>query len=143
MKKLLKLTALFLLFITASTSCNKNDDDNQVQASIIGKWNYTSAGEVVNGQEVLSAYDHSAGCNKDNFEFKADGTGIQTEYNSSCVPNTYLSTYTKVGDILTQTESGETFTSTILQLDETTLKIRYTESIGNTTITSLLILTRI
>ena len=143
MKNALKLTALFLLVTLSFTSCNKSDDNGGgTSGNIVAKWNFSKIGSIINGQEVLTDYPNEAGCAKDNTQFKADGTEVSTQYNSSCVASTSSGTYTKSGDTLTVTEGGDTTTATILQLDDTTLKIKETETSGGTTTTYIVVFTK-
>lgn len=135
MKNALKVTALFLLVTLSFTSCSKSDDNSATSGNIVAKWNYSKEGEIVSGQEVLTDYQHEAGCTKDNVEFKSNGTFTFTEYGTNCVVSTYNGTYTKSGDTVVATALGSSTTLTVLQLDASTLKVKYTDTFDGTTTT--------
>ena len=137
MKNALKLTALFLLVTLSFTSCNKSDDNDgsTTSGNIVGKWNFSKEGGIVNGQEVLGDYQHQTGCAKDNVEFKSNGSVVSTEYSTNCAASTFTASYAKSGDTVTVTTSGDSTVLTILQLDSTTLKVKYTDTFEGTTTT--------
>ena len=143
MKNAFKLTALFLLVTLSFTSCNKSDDNGvTTSGNIVGKWIFFKEGTLVNGQEVLTDYQHEAGCGKNNIEYKANGISTYTEYNPNCVVSMFNGTYTKNGDTLVVIDGGYTITYTILQLDSTTLKVKYTDTFEGTTTTFVEIYTK-
>ena len=142
MKNAFKLTALFLLVTLSFTSCSKSDDNSGgTSGNIVGKWNLSKIGSIVNGQEVLTDHPNEAACAKDNTEYKTDGTVVQTEYSSTCSTGSFSGTYTKNGNTLTEIY-GSTIVYTILQLDDTTLKIKDTETFQGTTTTYITVFTK-
>ncbi|WP_339837586.1 hypothetical protein, partial [uncultured Flavobacterium sp.] len=56
MKKFKQVVLLFLVATVTLVSCNKDDDK---EASIEGKWEYSKEGTIVNGTESLSDYQHT------------------------------------------------------------------------------------
>ena len=118
-----KLALLFVAVLAVGvTSCSKDDD--AAGASLEGKWEYAKEGGIIQGQEVLTAYQHAAGCTKD-FALITATTIVDTDYyGADCLEETYTAAYTRNGNTITITEGGEIFTGTILQLDNTTLKIK-------------------
>ncbi len=70
--------SLFVLATTLLISCS-NDDDAVGQDPIIGKWNFFSLAEIVDGQ--VGTPVEGSECKKRGFlEFKEDGTLISTPY---------------------------------------------------------------
>jgi hypothetical protein len=125
MKNLRKLFGLLVvvLVIFSASSCS-NDDDSP---SIVGKWNFTKEGTIVNGQEVLVDYEHTAGCNKDNIQFSAAGTFVGKFYAEECLENTINGTWTKSGKTLTiDTGDIEPVVLQIMTLSGSTLKLKET-----------------
>ena len=117
---------LALLFVAAlaigTTSCNKDDDSSS--ASLEGKWEYSREGGIIQGQEVLTNYVHETGCAKDFAQISSTSIVDHEFSGSDCLEETYTLNYTRNGNTITITEGGEVFTATILQLDNTTLKIK-------------------
>lgn len=117
---------LALLFVAAlaigTTSCNKDDDSSS--ASLEGKWEYSREGGIIQGQEVLTDYVHTAGCAKDFSQISATTIVDHDFFGDDCLESTYTLNYTRNGNTITITEGGEVFTATILQLDNSTLKIK-------------------
>ena len=137
-----KLALLFVAVLAVGvTSCSKDDD--AAQASLVGTWEYSKDGAIIQGQEVLTPYQHAAGCSKD-FTVITATTIVDTDfYGSDCFETTSTVAYTRNGNTLTITDGGEVFTGTILQLDNTTLKIKgpeYTE--GSITYSDVTVFTR-
>lgn len=137
-----KLALLFVAVLAAGvTSCSKDDDSSS--ASLEGKWEYSKEGGIIQGQEVLSNYAHAAGCDKDFTQISAT-TIVNHEFSGDdCLESTYSETYTRNGNTLTFTDGTDVFTVTILQLDNTTLKIKgeeFTE--GGITYSDVTVFTR-
>lgn len=143
MKKRILLFAFVLTSLLTFNSCSSDDNSPSTSGNIVGKWEYYKEGEIVNGNEYLDLYVHSAGCTKDYSEFKSDGTFVDYYYNDVCSLNTDSGTYSKVGDILTRDDGFDAQQYTILQLDNSTLKVKFTYTDAGETFTSVLIFKRI
>jgi hypothetical protein len=142
-----KVTKAFLVVFVSSlflASCSKDDDNNSVSTSgnIVGKWEHTKDGVIVNNQEILEDYVHEAGCAKDNVEFKANNIVISTEYSSSCVANVYSQSYAKNGNTLTVTDGTDSTVLTVLQLDANTLKVKYIDDSEGSSVTYVEVYTK-
>ncbi len=118
-----KLALLFVAVLAVGvTSCSKDDD--AAAASLVGTWEYSKEGGIIQGQEVLTPYQHAAGCTKD-FTVITATTIVDTDfYGTDCFESTSTIPYTRNGNTITITEDGEVYTATIIQLDNTTLKIK-------------------
>jgi hypothetical protein len=129
MKKFKQLVLLFLVASVTLVSCNKDDDE--AAAALEGKWEYT---QETNDVGVLEAYQHTPGCNKDYTEILAGGTIRDYSYDengSGCEEYIYSATWTRSGNNISVTDSGETFTSEITELTATTLKIKSTDPLDS------------
>jgi hypothetical protein len=140
MKNTLKFASIFLLVALSLISCSKDDDGPSTSGNIVGKWEFFKEGEIINGNEILTNYEHQAGCTKDNVEFKTDGSFVDSYYYEECELETSIGTYTKSGNTLT-TDDG--FDVTIVELNSTTLKVKATYDDEGETITSLVVFKRI
>lgn len=118
-----KLFFAAILAVLLFSSCSSDDS----QASIVGVWKFNRVGGVVSGEEVLTPYDHSPGCGKDNTEFRANGTIVDTYYSTDCEAVPHTGTYTKQGNTLTITLSDGPNVFTILKLTSTILKVKNDE----------------
>ncbi len=117
-----KLAILFIALTASLTSCN-NDDDATTTAELQGKWIYSQEGSILNGQEVLTNYDHETGCPKD-FVMISATTFVDHEFEGAdCLESTDTKTYTRNGNTITVTQDGMTYTGEITQLTNSTLKI--------------------
>lgn len=146
MKKMKNLSkvALFLFFASASlTSCTKDDDGPSTSGNIVGQWEFYKEGERVDGKEYLDLYQHSAGCNNDYVVFSNTNSFESTNYNADCSVDSSTGTYTKIGNTLTTTFAGESFSVEIKQLDKTTLKIYDTYTELGETFTDVTVLKRV
>lgn len=121
---------LFLSFLTIGlgfTSCNKDDAPEEQEASLIGKWEYTKEGTVsANGVETLVDYEHTPNCGKDNIEITSNiviSNSYSLDISSQCELETISTNYSKNGNTLTITFSGQTYQATIKTLTSTELKI--------------------
>jgi Lipocalin-like domain len=141
-----KISVLLIAFVTLAFSSCSSDDNGNSTASIVGKWEYTQTGEVIEGVEVLETYDHTAGCDKDYMEFKSDGTFDDVWYSngtSGCTSDNDSGTWAQNGTTITTAygeqdpEEGE-----ILILNETTLKVRFVDTSEGMTETYVTVLTR-
>lgn len=136
--KNLKIVLLSVLTLGLTlTSCSDDDKkDNNTSAALEGKWVYAKEGVGGNGQEILTDYEHTAGCNKDYMEITSttvkdvwyDKNGTECEEGSDTVA------YTRNGNTITVTEGGETYTSTIEKLTSTELRITDTETMEGQTV---------
>ncbi|KQB38279.1 Lipocalin 4 domain containing protein [Flavobacterium aquidurense] len=143
-KKMKKLSILFLSVLTlglASVSCSSDDDNS---GSIEGKWAPVKMGSVVNGQEVLVNIPNEGKCDSDYIEYTSGGKFTELEYefqNNKCTPLTDKGTWTLKDKILSTTYDGETEVNTveIMELNKSSLKVKYTEKIDDTN--SMIIIT--
>ena len=131
MKKLSILTLSFVALSMSLVSCSKDDNNGSTtSASLVGKWEYSKEGSTVNGQEVLEAYTgNETGCSKDYIDVTATAV-TDVDYDSTntpCEMTTYTINYTKTGNTLITTFNGMEFTSTIVTLTSTELKIKDAE----------------
>lgn len=123
-----KIILLFVAIVSLSsiTSCS-NDDDND--ASLIGKWQYTKEGISANGQEALTDYEHAEGCTKDYIQITATTVTDHTFYNDGdCTEDTLTVNYSRNGSTLTVGTGSDASVAQIATLTDTTLKITYTDS---------------
>ena len=122
MKKIVLFAAIMALSIS---SCSKNDDDQQ--AELIGKWEFSQLGTIVMGQEFLSPYQHQANCGKDFIQF--DQTiAIGHFYDEiTCVDDTDVNSYVRNGNIISIMVDGTVETAEIITLNASTLKLKYAE----------------
>lgn len=120
MKKIKFLGAFaFLLFLTA---CSSNDDGASTSGNIIGKWNFSKY--IINGRTEL--YVHPCATQKDNTEFLANNTGIDTYYSRCDNPFTDTFSYAKEGNTLSLAhEDDDTQTMEIIELTSTTLRLKH------------------
>ena len=116
-KKLLTLSLLLITIIACSSDDSSTTEDNQ--AIIIGTWKYTSSS--TNG--VADAVDT---CDLLNTLVITSNQVTITEYwGVNCAEtDSFTISYTISGNIITTTEEGESYTSEILTLNETTLSIK-------------------
>ena len=129
MKKLVLFAAVLAL---GFTSCSKDDDDNG--AELAGKWEYSEDGISVLGQEIFTPYEHTTGCAKDYRVFDAT-TSIDHEfYGSTCQEGIDTNTYTRTGNKIVMTVDGQVSTEEIVQLSNSTLKLKETMTEGGQTI---------
>lgn len=147
MKKI--LTLLTVLTFAVFTSCSSDDDNGENQAIIVGSWEYSQEGTVIDGEEVLEPYDHGAPeCGNDFVEFQANGTAVETSFFanmvSECETETFTFSYVVNGQQITLDGiDDEAVNAEILTLNSTTLKIRTSEEIGGETFVYIIVLTRI
>lgn len=131
-----KLGILFIMSMSLLvTSCSSNDkdenEDNDTESSIVGKWELTKRGNILNGYELMLTITPEGGCSNDQIEFLENGNykELQYEYtNSKCKEYNNDGTWSKSNttfktkDILNNEISYE-----ILKLDETTLRLKITK----------------
>lgn len=123
MKKIFLLAIAFVSLATV-TSCDKDDD---AQASLEGKWEYSKEGLAASGQEVLVDYEHTTGCAKDFIMINATTVADHTFFGSTCTEDVSTSTYTRSGNTVTVTVDGQSYTADIKTLDGSTLKLYSTD----------------
>ncbi|WP_158237193.1 lipocalin family protein [Aquimarina sp. MAR_2010_214] len=121
-----KLSLITLLIVTTFISCSKDDDATPTnQELIIGKWQLTEITDS-QGSETLNVCDLM-----DSYEFKSDKTAIYIEHGGetaeSCIPYESKETWSISKNILTAKYDKTTEDATILELNETMLKLKYEE----------------
>ncbi len=132
-KNMKKFNLLFLsLFALATiTSCNNDDDDNS-SASIEGKWQISLEGETL---ATLVAAENEGSCGFDITEFSQAGTYKVTDFystGSACTSETETGTWIKKDNTLTiKNGDNETIVLQILELSDSTLKIKSTDAEGD------------
>ncbi|HEU0136144.1 MAG TPA: lipocalin family protein [Flavobacterium sp.] len=149
----------FLLFISVLAlglnSCNNDDNTasnppSDTNGTLEGRWEFLQTGQIVNGQEQLSNYPHSAGCIKDYNEFVTGGIfKDHTSFNaggsaSNCTVSITTGNWVRNENALMFTLGNTTsITADIMILNATTLKIKYTELEGSTPVTRVVVYKRI
>lgn len=133
-----KLALLFVSVGLLISSCSSNDNDensSEVKASIIGKWELTKHGNILNGSELLLPISPDGGCSNDKIEFLENGNykELQYEYvNSKCKEYNNDGTWSKSNNVLkTKDILNNEFTYEILRLNETTLRLKITKGNDN------------
>lgn len=138
MKKLVLLAAVLALGVT---SCSK-DDKKDNQAELAGKWEYTHEGNVVMGQEFLTPYEHTQGCTKDFMVVNATTVVDHSFEGSTCTEDIYTQAYSRNGNTLTVMVDGQPEVAEILVLNNSTLKIKYSEVIEGQSVGFVTVYTR-
>jgi len=135
-----KLALLFVSVGLFLSSCSSNDNDNdennsEVKTSIVGKWELTKRGNILNGSELLLTITPEGGCNNNQIEFFENGNYKELEYeytNSKCKEYNNDGTWSKSDNILkTKDILNNEFTYEILRLNETTLRLKITKGNDN------------
>ncbi|HRG19171.1 MAG TPA: lipocalin family protein [Flavobacterium lutivivi] len=114
-----KFNVLFLAILSAFVTSCSSDDSATTSGNILGKWYYKEY--RVSGQTIPYA-DHES-CGKDYIQFNADGTGANVDV-WNCELDIAPFTYTKSGNSITVTSDGFSDTAQIIELSETTLKVK-------------------
>lgn len=137
-----KLALLFISVITlATSSCG---DDNQITAAeLIGKWEYSQRGTVIAGQEVLTVYNHTAGCTKDFIQISATTIVDHTFSTEECLENITTRSYTRSGNTITSTIQGQTVNAEIINLTQTSLKVKTTQTVQGQNLSYVIVYTRV
>lgn len=112
--KLVALMALSGLVFSCSS-----DDGATTSGELTGRWYYKEY--RVSGETI--PYDDHEACGKDYVQFNADGTGASVDI-WDCVPDVASFTYTRSGNNITVTSDGLSDTARIIELSETTLKVK-------------------
>ena len=110
-KNLLWLLSLLLIVSVSFVSCNKDDDDNDVDlnTAIIGTWKSVSHVLYIDGVKDDDESEISDDDNNTVYEFKSDGTGSSVIYtNLGDVSNTFTWKIDGSNLILTHNNNGET-----------------------------------
>lgn len=134
MKKGTTLVVLVLAFMmTFISSCSSDDDDalNPATASIEGKWNFNKIAEEIDGVKYPEEnYNDDNGCPKDFVELKSGGDFVEGYYYGlECTLETSLGAWSKNGAIVTVTLDGESISYEIISVTNSTLKIKYSETV--------------
>lgn len=123
MKNFKQLVLVFLVATVTLTSCNNDDDSSS--ASLIGAWEFS---QESNQSGVLEDYEHTPDCTKDYIEFLSDGALKSYFYGSFgpvvCQEFIDEATWVRVGNTITITEDTETYEAEILELTDSTLKLK-------------------
>ncbi|PKB16233.1 lipocalin family protein [Flavobacterium sp. 5] len=128
-----KLTVLFLSLVAlvSVVSCNKDDDNNSsTDASIEGKWQLTQQGD---SDKTLAPAVNEGGCATESLEIKTGGTFTVTwfEYfEQKCTQDNGAGTWEKKDNVLTIKEDGETTVLQILEISNTSLKLKGSDEDG-------------
>lgn len=153
---------LFSLFVigTVFTSCSSDDsnvvtnnevvvDENEVEAEAVleGKWIFAKNGAMLNEQEILIDYEHTAGCAKDFIEISTGGAYKTVNYfGTECTEEVDAGKWTKDGNVFTVTfgegTSAEIVKGKILSLTASELKLTNTYTVDGESVNEVLLLTR-
>ncbi len=124
-----KVVLVSALFFSLS-SCKKNNDDNSVNARIIGKWEKTGFATDDNSNGVIDQWEKNEASTviTNILEFRKDSTG--TEYTTQ-VPDLGFTWYFS-GDISLNTvyNTGDTFKYKVLLLSGRDLQITTNSKLG-------------
>jgi Lipocalin-like domain len=134
MKKnlLLKLTFVLTLIFTGCS----NDDDNNSNPTIIGKWKTVKFEYYTNGvlDETVTTVEDNSNC-PDYIEFKDNGTYVVINNDENCNSTADESgTYVYNGTTISTTSAGSTDISTVILLTNTDLKTDFTETSSGGTV---------
>ncbi len=142
MFKLKSLSLLATVVFVGLSSCSSSSDSSpEVAPQVEGTWQFTKEGTIVNNQEIINDYEHTAGCTKDYLEIFAANI-IKDHYfdNPNCQETIDTGAWTKNNNALTFVyQNGTTVNAEIMQLTNTTMKLKFVLS-GTT---NLLVLTRL
>ena len=138
MKSIIKFSSVFFMIVFLVISCKKDDDENNAKTKTelltSGTWKYTAC--IVspaydyygNGNPVTDIYAIMELCEKDDFEiFKTNGSWEYDNGPTKCIPSDPQIVYSEPWSF-TANETKiivGTVECTILELTETTLKLRY------------------
>lgn len=127
MKKSIFYLLMFVLSFGFVTSCSSDDDDSGATQSIVGKWNMTQVGYLMEDNEefLINISQLCPGKNFTEVEFFADGTFKTEQYEEDCIQEITTGTYSIEGDVLIGFELGEQTGDSVLikELTSTKLKI--------------------
>ena len=130
MKKLSIMLVAFVTLGLSSCSSDDNSNDNNTTASLVGKWEFSQKGYIVDNIETLQPYSHTTGCGKDYIEFKSNNTFEDLWYENSgtgCISESENGTWSQSGTTITTIYlGGSPETIEVVTLDATTLKVKDT-----------------
>lgn len=126
MKKIIILLVSIITISLVAVSCNKDDNDNDL---IDGKWIFSKVGyEGYTGGDMLTDYEHTAGCNKDYLVVTSGGQISFFSYEkegSVCSESIDTGTWVKNGNTISISFGGVVFLEAeIINLTNSELKIR-------------------
>ena len=132
MKNFKKLVLLFVVATVSLVSCNKDDDN---EASLIGAWEFS---QESNESGDLEDYEHTVDCAKDYIEFLNEGVLNSYFYGSfgPVVCQEYIDSaaWVRNANTITITDATETYEAEILELSDTTLKLKSLDASDDYTI---------
>ncbi|WP_333875399.1 lipocalin family protein [Flavobacterium sp.] len=114
-----KVSVLSLAILSGFVISCSSDDGATTSGDLLGKW-YNKEYKV--GGQTFPYDDHEA-CGKDYVQFNADGTGANVDV-WDCVEDVASFTYIKSGNSITVTSDGVSDTGQIIELSDTTLKVK-------------------
>lgn len=149
MKKfsVLLLSVLFVSF--SFTSCSSDDDDNggSGDVTLVGTWQFSKEGMVVDGTEQLEDWEHWAPeCGLDHIVFNANNTGVAVDYDiwdDECEEWEEPFEWSLEGGVLTLEDGFETVELEVVELSASTLKVYEEMEWGGETIVYVTVLTKI
>lgn len=137
----------FILFVSVLAlsliSCSKDDDSVSTSGSIVGAWEYSKEGKVIDGKEYLSNYENQTGCPKDVIGFYVEQTFEEVKFDVNCTFERKYGYYYKSENTITYIKDDEFFSYTIKQLDLKILKLYSTYTENNQTFTNVIIYKRV
>jgi hypothetical protein len=144
MKKIKILFAFAIVLGLTVSSCSgssSDDDNNNKEASIIGQWELTKVGNILNGTQLLLPFTQEGGCNNNVIELldNAKYTELEYEYvNSKCKLYSDEGTWSTANKTLTVKDIQDNTTIyEILELSNTTLRLKITQGNDNSSIYAL------
>lgn len=136
-----KLCVLFLSIVTLGLTVSScSHDDDQDTTSIEGKWEITKIGVIIGGQETLADYVNQNNCTIPTIEYKTDGTfiDITSDYwDSQCSTYQETGTWKKDGSTLTLKYEDDDEKLEIMELTNSTLKVKMTYSEEGISVTTI------
>lgn len=142
MKNLTKFFLILVVGFLSSCSSDNNSDSDSYKADIIGTWEVTSI--LINGEEFIDSTDcldtvtftATTQHNTAYYDYE-DGNGCVVDDVSTPEP------YTIDGNKLSSSSEGDAFEFEITLLNETTLKLKATETEGGVSFTFIETLNRL
>lgn len=147
MKKLKLMICAFAIAGLTLASCS-SDDDSNVEATIVGKWNYNKTLLSTNGsaEQSTNYTSHEAGCDKDYQEFVMGGVFrdvvLFKNASSQCTEDAENSTWTKNNDVLTIGTGADAETFQVIKLTGSELRYKSTTTTGGQTFTVTQVFTK-
>lgn len=154
----MKKTSILFLFITTliftATSCS-NDSDDENNASIVGKWEFSQYGIGPIDHEIFTDRVNVTECGKDYIEFLSDGTFkvvLFRKENGDCATSKdngkYIKNESTLSLIIYMLDSdhiieSEPTDSEIIMLNESTLKFRFLTKTEKETVSQISIFKKI